>query len=518
MSDEIIDNISYTKKEEEIDKNNQINSFQQLGYSQDKKPSEEDTQNNINKIKNPNTSNNNLINKSIIQNNRELLNSAIELDLINNTQVQNTKTSKSNYKINKKTPNKINNSYLHLSNSSRDNLISTTNMMVQTTTAQSGNIQNLKKKYLDFHKNKSQKLKKNKTLPNLKKCFSQKKFESFLERVKEKQKMKELHINNIRCKSIENETSEMNVHPKMNKTSINLLKNMNRKPLYQEKPLNEEKNLEKDFQNFYAKTLKDNQANPYLINTNNKKKKDIAYINDKYNKFYEDKIKWKNNVEQKNKNRKLLVEQENDEYIENFPFKPSLNKKSIYIANNKLYRNRSIENFSNNNNNFFETGNESETLNKFKTKLKSIINNFYNYNNNHQPILNRKNGKFKRTESEIDFNKNLNINNVNNKYIKKKQKPKINYKLNEKKYVSKQMNNIIEKKEMHNNNNINERDYLLEQKEGFKIKSQNKQKESEYDKEDLYKLNVRPGAAWNNEVVNKITPLKKYESLIEDLI
>ena len=511
MSDEIIDNISYTKKGEETDNNNQINNVQQLGYSHDKKLSEEDNKNNINNIKNPNNTNNDLTNKSIIKNNRALLDSAIELDLINNTQVQNAK----NNKINKKTPNKTNNSYLHLSNSSRDNLISTTNMMVQTTTAQSGNIQNLKKKYLDFQK-KNSKLKKNKSLPNLKKSFSQTKFESFLERVKEKQKLKELHINNIRCKSIENETSEMNVHPKINKTSINLLKNMNRKPLYQEKPLNEEKNLEKDFQNFYAKTLKDNQANPYIINTTNKKKKDIKDINDKYNKFYEDKIKWKNNVEQKNKNRKLIVDQEYDEYIEKFPFKPSLNKKSIYIANNKLYRNRSIESFSNNNN-FFETGNESETLNKFKTKLKYIINNFYIYNNNHQPILNRKNGKFKRTVSEIDFNKKININNVNNKYIKKKQKPKINYKLNEKKYVSKQNNNIFEKKEIHNNN-LNEKDYLLEQKEGFKNKSQNKQKESEYDKEDLYKLNVRPGAAWNNEVVNKITPLQKYDSLIEGLI
>ena len=517
MSEKRIDSISsHRKKGEENNKKNKINHYQQLGYLHDKNnknniPSEEDNKNSINNIKNTNNANNDL---SLMPNNRAILNTAFEFDLINNTQVQNTKNSKSSNKKSKKAPNKTNNSYLYLSNSSRDNLISNTNMMVQTTTDQSGNIYNLKKKYLDLYKNNT-KLKKNKTLPNLKKySFSQTKIESFLERVKEKQKLKELHINNMRSKSIENETSEMNVHPKMNKTSIILLKNNNRKPLYQEKPLIEEKNLEKNFQDFYAQTLLDNQANPYLINSN--KKKNIKDINDKYNKFYEDKMKWKNNVEQKNKNRKLLAQQEKDEYIENFPFKPSLNKNSLYIANNKLYRNKSIDNFSNNNN-FFETGNERDALNKFKTKLKSIIYNFNNYNNNHQPILNRKNGKFKRTVSVINFDKKVNINNGNNKYINKKQKPKINYKLNEKKYIANQNNDKIEKKEM-NNNNINEKDFIFEQKEEFKNKSPNKQNKSEYDKEDLYKLNVRPGAAWNNEVVNKITPLKQYNRLIKELI
>ena len=71
---------------------------------------------------------------------------------------------------------------------------------------------------------------------------------------------------------------------------------------------------------------------------------------------------------------------------------------------------------------------------------------------------------------------------------------------------------------MYNYDNINEKNYILEQKEGFANSSQNKQKKQEYDKEDLYKLNVRPGAAWNNEVVNKVTDLKQYKSLIEDLI
>ena len=321
--------------------------------------------------------------------------------------------------------------------------------------------------------------------------------------------MKELHINNIRCRSLEGETSEILTHPKINKTSLNLLKN--RKPLYQEKPLKEEKNLEKNFKDFYARTFKENQTNTYFEKYQKNKNKNKNMIN-KYNKFYEDKIKWKKNVEQKNKNRKLNIDQEYDEYIDNFSFKPSLDKNSIYIAN-KLNRNRSIENFSNNN--FFESGNDVETLEKFKTKLKPIIKSFYNYNN-HQPMLNRKNGKFRRTLSEINFNPKININNGNrdNKFIKKKNKPKINYKINEKKYIKIRGDDKYKIKDMNYNLNINEKDYyLLEQIEGI-----NNKKKSNYENQDLYKLNVRPGAAWNNEVINKITPLGEYNGLIEELL
>ena len=517
MSSEIIENNSLIKQEEENDKNEDINNFSRNFNKNFQKLKKLDDKNNKNnnissEDENKNNINNNLSNTSIKQNNnKSLLNSLVDFDLINNTntQIQNTKNdTKSKIKSNtKKSPNKTNNSYLPLSSSSRDNLICTTNI-VQTTTVQSGKIKNLKKKYINSKKNT--KLKKNKSLQNLKKCsFSQTKFESFLERVKEKQKMKELHINNIRCKSLEGETSEMHTHPKINKTSLNLLKN--RKPLYQEKPLKEEKNLEKNFKDFYARTFKENQTNTYFEKYQKNKNKNKNMIN-KYNKFYEDKIKWKKNVEQKNKNRKLNIDQEYDEYIDNFSFKPSLDKNSIYIAN-KLNRNRSIENFSNNN--FFESGNNIETLEKFKTKLKPIIKSFYNYNN-HQPMLNRKNGKFRRTLSEINFNPKLNVNNGNgdNKHIKKKNKPKINYKINEKKYIKIKNNDKYKIKDMNYNLNINEKDYyLLEQ-----IEEINNKKKIKYENQDLYKLNVRPGAAWNNEVINKITPLEEYYDLVEGLL
>ena len=73
-----------------------------------------------------------------------------------------------------------------------------------------------------------------KSIKNLKRYSSQKKFETFLDRVKISQVMKDFHINNIRNKILESEIKEMSNRPEINKISIILLKNNNRKPLYQQ--------------------------------------------------------------------------------------------------------------------------------------------------------------------------------------------------------------------------------------------------------------------------------------------
>ena len=515
MSSEIND-ISPTKKKDENDENNnaEINKFSRnfnVCFQKLKKQENNNKNNGISEKMDNKNINNNLENSSS-KNNNNILNSLVEFDLIKNIpKIQNTKNDlKQNTKY-KKSPNKTNNSNPILSSSSRDNLISS---VVQTTSVQSAQIQNLKNKYLNSVKS-NPKLVKSKTMQNLKKCsFSQPKFESFLERVKEKQKNKEFHINNIRCKSLENEISEMNIHPEINKRSLILLKKRNRKPLYQYKPLNEEKNLEKNFQNFYEKSLKENQTNTYNIK-NHKYKNNKNNLEEKYNKFYEDKIKWKKNVEQKNKNRKLNIEQEYQEFIDNFPFKPYTNKNSINIAN-KLNRKKSMDN--NCIITFYENGNDRESLDKFKAKLKPIINEYYN-NKNNNPQLNRKN-KFKRTLSEINLKQaiglddavyNNKMKNITNKY---KYKPKINYKLNERKYVNSKNNDKNKNGEFNDNLKTNVKECcLLNQIEELK-----KQKKIKNEREDLYKLNVRPGAAWNKEVVNKITLLGQYDQIVENFL
>ena len=50
------------------------------------------------------------------------------------------------------------------------------------------------------------------------------------------------------------------------------------------------------------------------------------------------------------------------------------------------------------------------------------------------------------------------------------------------------------------------------------IEELKKQKKIKNEREDLYKLNVRPGAAWNKEVVNKITLLGQYEQIVENFL
>ena len=525
MSSDIAEKVTLVKEDEENEKIKEINKFSRnfnkyyykIKVSQEKEKKKEKNNKSKDSLNKDNEIENNklLLQTTTNKNNSEIFNSLVEFDILNNTSgsgsQQKTKADTNPIiKTSKKSQTKKNKPSLHLS-SSRDNLISSNNIIIQTTTVQSTHFQHLKNKYLGTQKKSGKRKKDTKSLKNLKKNFSQKRFDSFLKRVKEKQKMKELHLNNIRSRSLETETSEMNIRPEINKISLSLLKKNNRKPLYQKRPLNEEKNLEKNFQDFYNKSLKESQTNTYKVKSPKKNNNKT----DEYQKFYDDKMRWKKNVEQKNKNRKLNKDQIYDEYLDNFPFKPYLDKNSINIAN-KLYRNRSIEN--NINFNFYENGNDIESLDKFKIKLKPLITNIYNDNNYNRIYLNKKNHhRFKRNLSEIYMSPINNVNMEDNTYKNNnnrnnKNKIKINYKLNEKKYCQIKVNDINKKEDIKDIFRINEKNNnYRNQLEGMK-----KQKIPKDIKQDLYKLNVRPGTSWNFNVINKVTSIRKCEKLIKE--
>ena len=444
---------------------------------------------------------NKIIKTTADKNNIDPLNSLVELDLLNSPPMSQVITSYGGYNpgtraSGKISPNKKYNSYLHLSVSSRDQLITS---LLQTTA--SLQIQNLKDKFLDDQKkNKNRRSKLNKKPKNIKKSNSQQNFDNFLERVKEKQKTKEMHIKNLRCKSLQTEVLENHRQPSIEKKSVILLKkNNSRKPLYQKAPLNKEKNMEKTFKNFYEGILKYNLTNTFSISNPKNIKID-------YNKFYEEKINWKKHVEEKNQNQKLKYIKQYEEYLNNIPFKPSLDRNSINIANN-LYKNRSVEKID-----FYDGENDEYTINKFKTKIKPLISSIYN-NNNYKIALYKKSRPFKRTFSEININE---INNYNNscKFCKNKtnkSKIKINYKLNEKKYL-KSTNDVVNKRKKKNNGNKKDC-YSKNQFENMKeVKKSNKCKP------DIYKINIRPGTAWNYNVINEITHLKHSEKFIEELL
>ena len=521
-------NENNNKEENNEDENsNLINSFSRnfnkcyhgVKFPKDHNSNYNASTENINE--NKNESNNNINHNSTgtaTKVHNPFLYSLFEFDAIGNNNISSIKNNKNN-KTKSEQKEKLNTNFspknhytnktnLNLSNS-QENLVYSTNNF-QMTTAQSTRIQNLKKKYLNTTKSSKSKLKP-KYLNLKSKAFSQKKFDSFLERVKQNQANKEIHLNKIRSKSLEKENYQNYSQPTICKGSALLLKNSNRKPLYQEKPLNEETNLEKCFKEFYNKSLKENQTNSLLIKSSLNKND----LDEKYNNFYKDKIKWKNNIEQKNKNRKLNKEQEEDHCIEEFSFKPALNKRSLNIAN-RLNKNRSIDNFYYNN--FYENGNDIETLDKFKTRLKPIMNNIYNYNN-HMPYLNKRSLGLKRTMSEIYLNQR---NNDLAKMKKVKKKMKINYKLNEKKF-SKQKNNDINKNKNEgiNNKNIiknNINQNANNNKLSKKINMCENEEEKGNKKQELYKLNVREGCAWNVEMINKITGEEKYNNIIEGLL
>ena len=514
----------------ENENSNLINSFSRnfnkcyhgVKFPKDHNNNENDSTGNANENKNESTNNNNPNSTTTgTKAHNPFLYSLFEFDLISNN-IPPIKNN-INYKIKSEQKAKLNTNFSpknHTTNktnpnlsNSQENLVYSTNN-IQMTTAQSTRIQNLKKKYLNSTKN-SYSNSKPKYLNLKRKAFSQKKFGSFLERVKEKQADREIHLNNIRSKSSGEENIPNYNQPEICKGSVLLLKHSNRKPLYQEKPLNEEANLEKCFKDFYNRSLKENQTNSLLIKSPLSKND----LDEKYNNFYKDKIKWKNNVEQKNKNRKLNKEQELDHCIEEFSFKPALNKKSLNMAN-RLNRNRSIDNIYNNN--FYENGNDIETLDKFKTRLKPIMNNIYNYNN-HIPYLNKRSLGLKRTISEVYLAQR---NNDLDRTKKRKKKMKINYKLNEKKF-SKQKNNEINKnknEEISNkniiknniNSHINQTDH--NNKLFKKINMCEDEEEKGNKKQELYKLNVREGSAWNVEMLNKIKGEKKYNNIIEGLL
>ena len=102
------------------------------------------------------------------------------------------------------------------------------------------------------------------------------------------------------------------------------------------------------------------------------------------------------------------------------------------------------------------------------------------------------------------------MKNIKNK---NKYKPKINYKINEKKYLNFKNNNKNKNGELIYNLKTNEKEYCLMKQ----IEVINKQKKLKNEGEDLYKLNVRPGGAWNKEVVNKIT-LRQCDQIVENLL
>jgi len=498
MASEIIGNISFEKEEIILkNKNNNINEYSKnfnKFYHGLKFPKNSKI-NSSEKIKNDS---NNMPNSTTLKTNKSnnpfsfsLFEIDFEADItpikkIKKCSLQKTKMIKENN--------------LNLSNEEND-LFSSKREQSKANT-QTTKIQKLKNNHMNSFSLKSIK---SKNQEEFNQTLSQKDFDIFLEREKGQQRKKGSHINDIRSKSLEGKFNDFSNSSQFYKKSFICISSIKRRPLYQARPLYEEKNLEKIYKEFYNRALKENQTNSLIKYS----PCDELNLDEKYNNFYKDKIKWKENVEKKNNIRKLKMEQKYESFIDGLSFKPKLNKNSLYMAN-KLKRksNNLIYNI-----NYYEEGHEREAMNKYKIKLKPVINNAYNYKD-HIPYFNKRNQGLKRNLSEIIINKK-NKNNSNAKNINKNYK--INYKLEEKKF-GKQKNNICVKEKNINNNfkkmkNINQNENYNGLKE--KINSLKNGSCKGNPKPELYKLNIRKGCAWNQNVINEVVIDNKFEEFIQ---
>ena len=215
---------------------------------------------------------------------------------------------------------------------------------------------------------------------NLKKS-SQSSIDIFWESVKQYEQYKNDKINNLKTEIMNQELSEIRKIPKILKRSIIIAIAKGKDPLYLQRPLSEEKMLEKDFLKFYKRNLKfTNKAHLKLINEKR--------LQEKYSKIYEDNIQWKKNKEEKNNKTRY----EYDKMIENdinkkLTFRPLLTQNTLQIVQ-KLKKNKKIN--LNKYNNLYNFENERELLDKLKLKLKPVLSEYFDIDNTKRPYIGKK--------------------------------------------------------------------------------------------------------------------------------
>ena len=368
---------------------------------------------------------------------------------------------------------------------------------------------NIRNKLIDKSKNKNKNL-------------SKTKIEAIFKRLFESKKNKGRNSNNFRKKFLEKENSEFSHHPKISKNSLFLIKKKYDKNAVHQPNQMKEKNLEKNFSEFYTKTLKENLSCSFY-------EKSFNHSREKNNDFYEYNINWKNGIKQKIKSKKIKQEKNQQNIINKYHYKPSLKENSLNMVkefDNGEHKGLNIKKLDlyNKKEKDIEENNQRRSLDKYKARLKNIINNIYE-NNGFNNNMHKKKIKITRTNSNLNlFNRTKSINKkiYENKNMMKKSNCKIKTKNRKKEDIkieeeNKTKKEKINKKNINGNfNKINKYTYILEKNKKFRKKRNEKQKEN--DIYELYKINVNDGCAWMQHTLNNITFDKKYKKLIKKSI
>ena len=389
---------------------------------------------------------------------------------------------------------------------------------------------------------------------------SNEKNDIFWEKVKYYMELKNEHLNELtyRLKMKKEENNEDNKsYKKLNKSSF-LLTNKKRKPLYYIRNKNEN-SLSKNFDEFYKyfqKEQKDDKSktarlykNKKLINdldTNNisfinrVKNKDKYNSNDKnkYKKFYEKKMNW---IKQRDNkiNKERIEKEEHEKYVMNsFSFKPIIDKKSIQIVKKredfinfmekKPYTERNYNNIM---------INKKEIYQKYVATIKPYMSLYYEQNS---PFYRKNNLSFTKRKPSVDIGmihinkgknikliKDKNIENSNNdKSFEIEKKSNINnkskifnmFKPDKKNLVkNEKINDKIKEKETTNENTKTIRHKIWWNEIKDKNFNNPKEEENKYNFNNLYKVNVRDNSSWNKICINKIISKTK-DTVINDLL
>ena len=311
-------------------------------------------------------------------------------------------------------------------------------------------------------------------------------FSEFWSSVQEHEKEKNDKINNLKKKILIKQNKELKYRPFISKRSLTLANIKKRQPFYLKKPLNEERNLDGSFLKFYKK-----------LNLKNKEKIDEQKTQEKFNKFYQDNIKWKSNIIKYNQ----LVYDKNriNSFIQkDYTFKPIIDKNSIKIVKElDKFNQLTLDNYNDLNN--FEI--DKKIMEQFKLKIKPILNECLDKKNKKIPYVNRRSYNLVKNLTQGKSAKNL-YRNRSYQVIARKN------------LITEEQKENLTSKEENDNEKLKfpkkrtyEKYILQKLKEGNRLEQE--------EKKDIYKLNIMQGTATNNTYANKIMSNKKYSYIIE---
>ena len=339
-----------------------------------------------------------------------------------------------------------------------------------------------------------------------KKKINQEHFDAFWENVKEQQKEKIKKINYLNEAKIKHQLSELREYPKISKSSIYLANNKERDALYLKRPFSEEKYLEEDFIKFYNKNLEltniDKNNDKYII-PNEKK------VKEKYDKIFKDNIKWKENKDKLNDKIRYDNIKRTEDGLKIYTFRPLLSQNTIQIIK-KLNKNKYIK--TKQYNNLYSNENERESLDKLRLKLKPVLSEVFDINNTKKPYISKK--SISLANNLTDNGRRKRLNRVHSYQI-----------IPHKKLLKDNKTIKTAKKEENKNDNIRENKYNQNKSdkkrkyEYFLLQKFREMKNGQTKKnKELYKLNVRQGTSWNQEIINYILPNRKTGFIIEGLL